>query len=260
MQRILRIVLVMAAIAAMGITTWAFSPGVSGARAGAKRSLNNFWPAPMPSYPMAQEMPLSEDMTVGRSRMKMVWFQTADEPIKVAAFYRDFWESAGYYVTQDVHPYGGKVASMDLRNNLLRQVVMTRDGGMTTVYVSLIMGSFTQMLASGAGDTQLPVMPGAEGVTHIGSRDQLANTSVLVYVDREDMDDNVAFYMQEMALRGYRPASENARAAQVAEQMGSGVRVLVFSRDSEEVTVTLTPVEDSGMVRVHITRVRGKGE
>ena len=187
MQRILRFVLALAAIAAMGVTTWAFSPGVPNASAGKTRSLNNFWPAPMPAYPMAQEMPLSEDMFVGRSRMKMVWFQTADEPLRVASFYRNFWESAGYYVTQDVHPYGGKVASMDLKHNLLRQVVMTRDGEMTTVYVSLIMGSPAHMLASGAGDTQLPVMPGAEGVTHIGSRDALANTSVLVYVNRETM-------------------------------------------------------------------------
>ncbi len=260
MQRFLRIMLASMAVIAMGATTWAFSPGVGPARAVGTHSLNNFWPAPMPSYPMVQEMPLSEDMSVGRARMKMAWFRTPDEPLKVAMFYRNFWESAGHYVTQDVHPYGGRVASMDLAHNLLRQVVMTRDGDVTTVYVSLIMGSPAQMLATGASDTALPVMPGAEGVTHIGTRDALANTSVLVYVNRESMQDNVAYYMNEMAARGYRPAAENERAGQVAEKMGTGVRVLVFSREGEEVTVTLTPVEDSGMVRVHLARVRGKGE
>lgn len=260
MQKLVRIVLVITAVVGMGMTTWAFSPKVPDARAVKTRSLNNFWPAPMPSYPMVQEMPLSEEMFVGRSRMKMVWFQTSDEPLNVASFYRNFWESAGYYVTQDVHPYGGKIASIDLKHNLLRQVVMTRDGEMTTVYVSLVMGSPVQMLASGAHDTQIPIMPGAEGVTHIGSRDALANTSVLVYVNRETIEDNMSFYMQEMVARGYRPAAENARAAQVTERLGSAVRVLIFSKESEEVTVTLTPVEDSGMVRVHVTRVRGKGE
>ncbi len=260
MKRVSRIAILSLAFVAITAMAWVMSARESGATASKKpQSMHRFWPAPMPSYPLAREMPMSEDMYMGQARMKMAWFQTPDEPIKVANFYEGVWESAGYYVTREVHPYGGKVAAMDLKTNLLRQVMMTRDGAETTVYVSLIMGSPTQLLGSPTAELQLPVVPGAEGITQMGSRDPMANTSVIVYVNRETIQDNVGFYKTEMASRGYRLSADRSKIREISEKMGMDVQLLIFEREGEEVTVSISQVEDSRMTRVHMTRVRGKG-
>jgi len=260
MKRFTRIFFLTVAFVAVSATAWFLSARESGATAArAPKNMNRFWPAPMPAYPMAQEMPMSDDMVMGQARMKMAWFRTADEPLKVALFYEGVWETAGHYVTREVHPYGGKVAALDLKSNLLRQVVMTRDGAETSVYVSLIMGSPAQLMKGGATDTALPLMAGAEGVTQLGSRDPLANTSVIAYVDRETVEDNVIFYQKEMAARGYQLSGDQARLKSITDDLGSNISVMIFAREGEEVTISVSPVDDSELTRVHITRVRGKG-
>jgi len=260
MKRFTRIFLMTIAFFAVSATAWFLSARESGATAArAPRSMHRFWPAPMPTYPMAQEMPMSDDMVMGQARMKMAWFRTADEPLKVALYYEGLWETAGYYVTREVHPYGGKVAALDLKSNLLRQVVMTRDGDQTSVYVSLIMGSPSQLMKGGAADTALPLMPGAEGVTQLGSRDPLANTSVIAYVDRETVEDNVIFYKKEMSSRGFGLSADQDKLKALTEELGTNIQVMIFSREGEEVTISVSPLDDSELTRVHITRVRGKG-
>ncbi|MBU1241847.1 hypothetical protein KKD52_17270 [Myxococcota bacterium] len=260
MKRFTRILFLTVAFFAVSATAWFLSARESGATASrAPTSMHRFWPAPMPAYPMAQEMPMSDDMVMGQARMKMAWFRTADEPLKVSLYYEGIWESAGYYVTREVHPYGGKVAALDLKSNLLRQVVMTREGDQTSVYVSLIMGSPSQLMKGGATDTALPLMAGAEGVTQLGSRDPLANTSVIAYVDRETVEDNVIFYQKEMPARGYTLSADHAKLKDITEKMGTNINVMIFAREGEEVTISVSPVDDSSLTRVHITRVRGKG-
>ncbi len=260
MKRLTRFSILFLALVAVSATAWALSARSSDASAGRQpRSMHRFWPAPMPAYPMAKEMPMSEDMVMGQARMKMAWFRTADEPLQVARFYEGIWETAGYYVTREVHPHGGKVAALDLKANLLRQVVMTREGDQTSVYVSLIMGSPSQLMSGGAGDPALPMMAGAEGVTQMGSRDPLANTSVIAYLNREAIEDNVVFYQKEMAARGYRLSGDAEKLKTLAAELGTGITVMIFSREGEEVTISISPLEESQLTRVHMTRVRGKG-
>lgn len=260
MKRFTRLSLLILATVAVSVTAWGLSARSSDASADRQgRSMHRFWPAPMPTYPMAREMPMSDDMVMGQARMKMAWFRTPDEPLKVAHFYEGVWETAGYYVTREVHPHGGKVAALDLKTNLLRQVVMTRDGDQTSVYVSLIMGSASQLMSGASVDSALPMMPGAEGVTQLGSRDPLANTSVVAYLNRETLEDNVVFYQKEMAARGYQLSRDQAKLKSLTAELGTGIHVLIFTREGEEVTVSISPLEESQLTRVNLTRVRGKG-
>ena len=223
--------------------------------------LKNFWPAPMANYPQAKIFPLSDSMTVTGSKLKMAWFRIADEPYKIAMYYSRIWKNKGYFVTENVHPMGGRVSAVDPGSNLLRQIVMIKQGKKTTVFISMNIGKMQHLNSINASSkTSLPVYPGAEGILAFDSSDKMATSTVITYVDREDVKSNVSFYIQQMTAKGYSLSKQNDEFHKLPGVVKDTVQILIFNRNNEEVTVTIAPVPGSKRTRVHIAKMRGKGE
>ncbi|MGM0596425.1 MAG: hypothetical protein ACQES9_05235 [Myxococcota bacterium] len=224
--------------------------------------LRNYWTAEMPSYPNAKEYPLSSKMNVSNTKMKMAWFQTNDIPLDVGKHYGSIWKNKGHYVTKDVHPLGGKVSALDLKNNLLRQVIMQRKNDKTIVFVSLIMGQLTNLTKNDkeVDSKIIPIYPGSEGITSFGSDDKSGNSKVVTFINRGRVNDNVTFYKLEMQNRGYKLNNTNNFGKLATKKFSKKVKILIFSKDKEEMTVSISEIENSNRVRVHISRITGKGE
>jgi hypothetical protein len=220
--------------------------------------MRDYWPAPMPKYPMSKEFPLSQKMSVSNANMKMSWFKSSDEPLDIAKFYAGIWKRAGHYVEKNIHPLGGKVSSYEPRTGLQRQIILNKKGKITTVYVSLIMGQFKA--SNSSEDTVLPIYPGAEGIIKTGSRDKLSDSNIISYVDREDVYNNVLFYKRSMIARGYKYAEEQKNLTKVANQLNSNIKHLIFKKGNEEVSITISPLKGSKRTRVVMTRMIGKGQ
>ena len=223
--------------------------------------LKNFWPAPMSLYPGAKIYPLSDTITVTGSKLKMAWFRTKDEPYQIAMYYSQIWENYGYFVTQDVHPLGGRVSAIDPSSNLLRQVIMLKQDNKTTVFLSMNIGKMQHLNGIKTSEkTSLPIMPGAEGILSFDSSDKMATSTIITYVDREKVKTNVNFYKQQMLSKGYTLSKQNTEFQKLPNAVKNKVQILIFNRNDEEVTVTIAPVPDSHRTRVHIAKMRGKGE
>ncbi|MDA3863016.1 MAG: hypothetical protein PF689_04025 [Deltaproteobacteria bacterium] len=226
------------------------------------QNIRNYWSAEMPVYPNVKEIPLSSNMNVSNTKMKMTWFRTNDIPLEVGNHYSSIWENQGHYVTKDVHPQGGKVSALDLKNNLLRQIIMQRKGDKTIVFVSLIMGQLTNLTKNDkeVDSKIIPIYPGSEGITSFGSNDKSGASKVITYINRGRINDNITFYKLEMQNRGYKLNKTNEFGKLATKKFTREVKILIFSKDKEEVTVSISEIENSNRVRVHISRITGKGE
>ncbi|MBN2724392.1 MAG: hypothetical protein JXR95_10010 [Deltaproteobacteria bacterium] len=261
MKQLIKISTVIFIAAGIILTSWLRSGEIKKADANYNPVImRNFWPAPMPSYPTANEYPLSSRMKAGSSPMKMSWFRTTDEPLQITNFYSRYWKNLGHYVTEDVTPIGGKVSALDLKSNLLRQVVVSRKDGESTVFVSMIMGKLAKLSRVTQKSVSIPVYPGAEGLMSFDSKDAIGDSTVINYVDRGTMADNVAFYNQQMAQKGYTVSSTQKQFKHIPGKMKGNMKILIFQKDDEEITVTLSPVPSSSRIRVHVTRMIGKGQ
>ena len=209
----------------------------------------DYWPEPMAVYPGANLIPFSRDMNLGRDNaLRMAWFTTQDEPLAVARFYEDRWTTSGYFVNKDINPYGGRISSVDPRTGVLRQVTMSREGDMTTVFVSMLLGTPREVDRT---PEDIPVYPGAEGVISFSSNDVLTASDVVTFMDAGTVEDNVRFYKNRLAQHSYSLKRETER---------KGVHMLVFSRGSEEITVSIIWDSSLKMSKVHVARIKGKGE
>ena len=224
--------------------------------------MRNFWSAPMPSYPTAKEYPLSDKMSLANTRVKISWFRSTDEPLQIARYYSDIWKSKGYFVTEDITPFGGKVSSVDIKDNLQRQIVMEKKGKETTVFVSLIMGQLMKLsnIDPKSSNPVVPIYPGAEGLISFGSDDKLSQSSSISYVDRGTISDNISFYKKEMASRGYSLSTDTAKQLSNIPKKYKSMTMLIFTRGTEESSITISSIAGSQKTRVNITRVTGKGE
>jgi hypothetical protein len=238
-------------------------------RAGANYSpliMKSFWNAPMPTYPGAKEMPLSQKMTMGNTKVKMAWFRTQDEPLAVARYYTNIWRNRGHHITEDIHPFGGKVSAIDIKYNLQRQLIMERKGTQTTVFVSLIMGKLMKLsnVNPKAETPLIPIYPGAEGIMSYGSNDRLSNSKTISFVSRGSMEDTIAFYETEMTSRGFKLATNSIdklkKLKNLPTQLKSKMTLLVFAKDKEEISVSISSIEGSKRTRVQINKMEGKGE
>ncbi len=216
--------------------------------------MKGFFDVDMPSYPGAMELPLSRDMTVGDSPMKMSYFITRDDPLKIARFYSDRWKTAEYHVTQDVTLAGGNVSAFDVKSGVIRQVIITEQSeNRYLVFPSVtrqplgITTSTNEKSGFGSGP---PVFPGSEGVSSFGSDDPDKATNVTRFINYGGIQANVDFYKVEMATRGW----ELRKLADEIPGIGRKHQVLLFNRGSQEVTINFTALsEESKQVRVHIT-------
>ncbi len=216
--------------------------------------MKGYYEVDMPSYPGARETPLSKSMSAGEAPMKMSYFVTQDDPLKVAGFYADRWKVAEYHVTEDVSLTGGNVSAVDLKSGVIRQIIITQQSeGRYLVFPSVTkqpLGMQTSTANKLGPSDKPPVFPGSEGVSSFGSDDPETNTNVTRFINFGGIKANVDFYKNEMAARGW------SLQKMVDELPGLGKKhqMLVFNREGQEVTVNISALsEESKQVRVHIT-------
>lgn len=261
MKNTLKTLTVLIIVAGLGITAWVRSAEIKKASADYNPGvMKDFWPAHMPSYPGAKEYPMSARMKAGSSPMKMSWFRTKDEPLQITQFYGNYWRNLGHYITEEVTPLGGKVSAIDLKANLLRQVIVSRKNGETMVFVSMVMGQMSALSRVTNKSVAIPVYPGAEGIMSFDSKDKVGDSTVLNYVNRGTIEDNIAFYDIQMAQRGYKPSSSQKHVKHMPSDVTKNIKILIYEKNDEEVTVTLSRIPDSSRIRVHVARMIGKGE
>jgi hypothetical protein len=218
--------------------------------------IRGYYPVPMPRYPGAKEYPLTRSMKVGQSGLKMSYFYTRDDPLKVANFYADRWLTKGYHVTRDITLAGGSVSALDVKAGVTRQVLIQKKGRTTAVFPSVYSGltQLTPNVATGADpitDTP-PVFPGAEGVMTFGSKDHDHTNKVTMFLDHGGLEANVEFYKVEMVVRGWIQKTH----FDGVPGRDSSHHVLLFKKSGREVTINLMRVGKTNQVRVHITEVK----
>ena len=253
--KIFTVIFVCSGIAFLGLLA-----GGEHTKAQAKRDhdiMKGYYGVPMPRYPGAKEYPLSQEMAVGQSPMKMSYFVTRDDPLKVARYYADRWRVANYHVTNEVTLVGGNVSAMDIKTGVIRQVIITKQSEDRYMVFPSVTRQPHAVKTSVAGKLGLgekpPVFPGSEGVMSFGSDDPKTNTKVTRFVNFGGMKANVDFYKNEMASRGW----TLRKLVDELPVVGKKHQLLIFQKGLQEVTVNFTSVsEESDQVRVHITHVK----
>jgi len=245
------VVFIAAGIAFLGLMAGGQHKGAE-ARKEVDRMRGHF-PAPMPHYPGAKEFPMGDTLTVGTNRMKMSYFHTRDDSLRVASFYAAQWNAAGHYVTEDISPAGGIVAAYDPAKGILRQVLIKRQARTTAVYPSLVMEPMRPATGGHASSPDVPVYPGAEGVLRFGARDPGHKSSVTMYTNYGGLVNNVEFFRTELPGRGWREVKSKGGRLLPAEYHQN----LTFHKGKRELTVNLTQMDREGRVRAHITEATG---
>lgn len=241
---------------AAGIAFWGLMAGGQHKGARARKEANRLvghYPAPMPQYPGAKEFPMGGTLTVGPNRMKMSYFHTRDDTLRVASFYAAQWNAAGHYVTEDISPAGGIVAAYDPAKGILRQVLIKHHGDTTAVYPSLFMEPMRPSTGSHATSLDVPLYPGAEGVLRFGARDPGHRSVVTMYTNYGGLVNNVEFFRSQLPPRGWREIKSRAQRFLPAEYHQN----LTFHKGKRELTVNLTAMDKESRVRVHITEATG---
>lgn len=247
------VVFIAAGIAFLGLMAGGTHKGAK-ARRNVKNRMLGHYPAPMPHYPGAKEFPMGGTLTVGSNRLKMSYFHTRDDTLRVASFYASQWKAVGYYVTEDISPAGGVVAAYDPAKGILRQVLIKHKGETTAVYPSLIMEPLRPATGTHATSADVPLYPGAEGVLRFGARDPGHQSKVTMYTNYGGLVNNVEFFRTDLPSRGWREIKSKARRLLPAEYH----QTLTFHKGKRELTVNLTQMDREGRVRVHIAEATGE--
>ncbi len=215
--------------------------------------MRGHYPAPMPQYPGVKEFPMGDQLSVGPTRLKMSYFHTRDDTLRVASFYAAQWNAAGYYVTEDISPAGGVVAAYDPSKGTLRQVIIKRQVATTAVYPSLLMEPLRPTTGTHATSLDVPVYPGAEGVLRFGARDPGHRSKVTLYTNYGGLVNNVDFFRNQLPQRGWREVKSKAPLLLPAEYH----QTLTFHKGKRELTLNLTQMDKEGRVRVHVAEATG---
>jgi hypothetical protein len=209
-----------------------------------------FWPVPMPTYPGTAMRPIATDYRVGSSALKMAYFTTTDSPARVGDFYAAEWRNAGYYVTEDVTFKGGTVSGYDAVTGMMRQIVMMHKDGRTLVFPAVAVEP-TKLLDRAALPPEIPILAGASGLLVTASKDPMARSTIVTYLDDSPLAANLTFYRGELQRQGW----INETKPLPAQFQTDDAHILVYTRDGAEMTVNLLKLDET-RTRVHVTLVR----
>ena len=215
--------------------------------------MQGHFPAPMPRYPGAKEFPMGKDLKVGASGMKMSYFHTRDDTLKIANFYGNLWKTAGYHVTEDITMKGGVVAAYDPAKGTLRQILIKRRDGKTMVFPSVMMEPIRPNTSGDTAGGDIPLYPGAEGVLRFGSRDPGHRSQILLFTNYGGLVNNVDFYRTRLPEVGWKEAVSKAKPLLPSQFH----QTLTFHKGARELTLNITQIDTSQRVRVHITEATG---
>ncbi|MBK8479813.1 MAG: hypothetical protein IPL40_01340 [Proteobacteria bacterium] len=221
--------------------------------------LAGYYPPEMPRYPQVQEVPTGARGEVEGARLRMSYFQTTDEPDRVADFYARFWRARGLWVRSDVTHRGGTVAAVDgAHGRVLQVMISTGAGGAGATLVMPSVGDAPGRERSGS-PRALPIalFPRSEQVldSTTDGRDALART--VLSLNAGTLEENVAHYRRALRQAGYtedvaRPGAEQRAALQALDAQTA---MLVFRHaEGREATVTITVLEPQ-RTRVHLALI-----
>jgi hypothetical protein len=246
------VVFIAAGIASLGLMAGGKHQGAR-ARREVDR-MRGYYPAPMPQYPGVKEYPMGSSLSVGSSPLKMSYFFTPDDTLRVASFYAAQWNAAGHYVTEDISPSGGIVSAYDPGKGILRQVLIKRQPDRTAVYPSLLAEPLRPATGNHATSLDVPLYPGAEGVLRFGARDPGHRSKVTLYTNYGGLVNNVDFFRTRLPEQGWKEVKSKAPAVLPANTN----QTLTFHKGRRELTVNLTQMDSEGRVRVHIAEATGQ--
>jgi hypothetical protein len=207
-----------------------------------------YYGADMPRYPGAEEMPAGRESQVGNATMRMSYFDTVDDPAKVARFYANYWRERRLFVRHDVTHKGGVVSAVGAGGATIYQALLVVQGGRTLVFPSVTSSPLRAM----EGDKQqppVPLYPESKRVITMGANEAGAQARVFLSLNDGDLAGNVAHYSSTLRAAGF--AQENTKQPEGAD---ANQRILVFRREGHEVTVSLTAL-GAKRTRVHLMEV-----
>lgn len=251
LARISIVVALAAGIAFLGLLGGGDHPGAQARME--EDAMQGHWPVAMPRYPGALEYPLGSKLTVGRDPMVMSYFITPDDPLAVGRFYTGKWNGAGYHVTEDISLDGGVVAAYDPASGVLRQVVIRRQGKRTMAFPSVTTRPLRPTGDAQDADSDVPVVPGSEGVLSFGARDPGHRSRVLMFTNYSGLPNNVDFYRNRLPTLGWTEEAPKGAPPLPAELH----QTLTFRKGARELTINLTVVDSEQRVRAHLVEATG---
>ena len=224
-----------------------------GARAQRFRDpMMGYYPAVMPRYPGAVELPAGPEGQVGGARVRMSVFTTEDEPAKIARFYSNHWQQQRLYVREDVTHVGGTVSAVDVGAGKVYQALMVRRGKRTSVFPSVTSAPLEAMTPAQSAPV-VPHYPGSTTVIALSSREERTRARVWLSTNSGPMRDNLAHYRRALRAAGFAEEIKQPAPADSSGK-GPGYRMLLFRKEGSEVTVTLSPIAEE-RIRVHVMEV-----
>jgi hypothetical protein len=242
-----------------GIAVLGLLGGGEHRRATARRGqqpMTGYFPPDMPRYPEVSELPAGPRTDFGGSRVRMSFFTTADEPARIAGFYRRFWRSRRLFVREDITHLGGVVSAIDEAKGFVYQVLIMARGGH-----SLVFPSVTQHpMAAGQSDKQPPPLalyPESRVLYSLSSQDEGMRSQLVLAVSGDGLHENLKHYRSALVAAGFRAENDPARKDK-GEEVAAGTHHVMVYRDEAgaEITINLTALDDK-RVRVHIMKVEG---
>jgi len=216
--------------------------------------MRGYYPVPMPHYPGATEFPLGRQLRAAGTPMKMSYFFTRDDPLKIGRFYTGHWRQAGYHVTEDITWRGGVVAAYDPATGILRQVLIRRRGNRSSVFPSVLERPMRPSTSSGDRSKDVPLYPGSEGVISFDSKDTGFHGRVTMSTNYGGMANNVEFYRTKLPAQGWHEMESNTPSPLPPED-GQTLR---FHKGSRELTVAITLLDSEQRVRVYLAEAAGQ--
>lgn len=252
LARITVLITLAAGIALLGLLSGGEQPG---ARAHEDVDLmRGHYPAPMPHYPGATERPLGSQLQAAGAPMKMSYFFTRDDPLRIGRFYTGRWRHAGYHVTEDITWRGGVVAAYDPATGILRQVLIRRRGNRSTVFPSMVVRPMRPATASQGRPKDVPIYPGSEGVISFDSRDAGFRGRVTLSTNYGGMTNNVEFFRAKLEEQGWKEVASKTPSPLPPETS----QTLRFHKASRELTVAVTLLDAEQRVRVYLAEATGR--
>ena len=202
----------------------------------------------MPRYPGVRELPAGPNNTVGGAAVRMSFFNSEDEPDKVARYYEDAWRTRQLYVTSDVTHKGGVVSALDASGGKVYQALLSVRGKETMVFPSVTSSPLAAM-ADTTGELEVELFPGSTSVLNLGSEEAGHRSRVSMSVNDGTLDENEAHYRKVLSAAGFlREVNKQP------EKMHQGHRILVYRKEGSEVTVNLTALSEK-RTKVHMAQV-----
>jgi hypothetical protein len=247
--RTLAVLFICAGIASLGLLAGGDHPEAVARRW--QDPMAGYYPGGMPRYPGVKELPASPATRVGGAKVRMSYFDTEDEPAKVARFYRRYWRERQYFVRDDVTHVGGAVSAVDVENSQIYQALISAQGDRAMVFPSVTRFPM-RALNTKKIEPVVPLFPDSRAVLSLETEgDQGATATVVMSVNDGGLTDNLAHYRRELQAAGFTVESKSTdRQKKAAPQQ----RVLLYRKGTQEVTVSLSLLGGE-RVRVHIMMV-----